>query len=35
VQVTGIDGLTLYVRPVGDVTIPAEDPTKTVPLGDA
>jgi membrane-bound serine protease (ClpP class) len=35
VQVTGIDGLTLYVRPVEDVPAPVEDPTKTVPLGDA
>jgi membrane-bound serine protease (ClpP class) len=35
VQVTGIDGLTLYVRPVEDVPAPVEDPTKTVPMGDA
>ena len=35
VTVTGIDGLTLYVHPAGPTTSVAEDPTKTVPLGDA
>jgi membrane-bound serine protease (ClpP class) len=35
VMVTGIDGLTLYVHPAGATTVPVEDPTKTVPLGDA
>jgi membrane-bound serine protease (ClpP class) len=35
VVITGIDGLTLYVRPLEAAGAPPEDSVKTAPLGDA